>query len=819
MPSTRDPLGITGIILCGEGEKLKPIVSQTKLPKALLPVANRPMLQYPLEWLLNGGINTIIIVCIQGQETQIQKATKDIYSRRTAEKPNRFKEPPLPTIVPLSIAPSGTAFGTASVLRQPQVSSLIKDDFIVVSCDSICDISAYDIIREWISLPSSLHTKKGGMGVWYDIKKEKGVERDMIATAPIKRVAIKPPSTEFEISDLVISYASAAEDPKKDLGLRRSLFDVVSKVDLHTTYRDAQIYIFPYWSLKWIVDNPHKKMMSLKDDIVHWWAKATWQGSGYLAHKLGLLQVLDEVEGNDGQKSDSLSMVSAEPRSLTPADIENFLGMSTTMKSVWPSKEEALKSRKEINTRGWFPTSTVEDSPIESNSGSDKTNREFKKIKTPAYGAFFVPPFSVFKPKMTITPLATTPLVRRVDDLQLYLATCLELARNPAINPPGTPPLVKVHERANVSGLDTMVAGGTEVEEKALVKRSVVAANVKICKMTKIQGSVILEGAIIGANSKIEGCVIGRFVKIGTGCQITNCQIAEGVILKDKTIQKDTLITESIEESSDDDEDFFDTGRDGGGDDDEDDELDDSDNEEDSDDGDDNTTSKSIPTTSKESAAPPPASVPPASKVRFETKEATLPQFTDTLEVKETLAVAEVVKEPATGEEQSPRTEVAEEESPGEQVEEQVEPLEEQGADSGPKVPFLQLELEEEDEEDEEDDFAPDSDESSYCDEEYDSQWESEGAPDEEIAELSGPEDDGGPLKSPKRISRGFSEDMAKGIAQMAGLNLGGVAEGADKVEAAEKGVTMGDMPASIEVGEVKTKIDIQPATEELKAK
>lgn len=57
MPSAHHALGLTVIILCGEGSDLKPITTTLKLPKALLPVANKPMIQYPLEWVLEAGLD------------------------------------------------------------------------------------------------------------------------------------------------------------------------------------------------------------------------------------------------------------------------------------------------------------------------------------------------------------------------------------------------------------------------------------------------------------------------------------------------------------------------------------------------------------------------------------------------------------------------------------------------------------------------------------------------------------------------------------------------------------------------------------------
>jgi translation initiation factor eIF-2B subunit gamma len=53
LPST----GFQALILCGPGESLVPFNSNPKdFPKALIPIANRPMIWYPLEWCNRMGV-------------------------------------------------------------------------------------------------------------------------------------------------------------------------------------------------------------------------------------------------------------------------------------------------------------------------------------------------------------------------------------------------------------------------------------------------------------------------------------------------------------------------------------------------------------------------------------------------------------------------------------------------------------------------------------------------------------------------------------------------------------------------------------------
>jgi len=49
------------IIAGGEGERLRPLTLER--PKAMIPVAGRPIVEHQLEWLRAGGVNAAVILC------------------------------------------------------------------------------------------------------------------------------------------------------------------------------------------------------------------------------------------------------------------------------------------------------------------------------------------------------------------------------------------------------------------------------------------------------------------------------------------------------------------------------------------------------------------------------------------------------------------------------------------------------------------------------------------------------------------------------------------------------------------------------------
>ena len=124
------PVEFTAIILAGYGGSLYPLTEPENVPKALLPIANKPMISYPLTWLEQAGITTVIIVCQEEAESKISHWVK-----------NGWKGSGRPSVV--AVSSEDEAVGSADALRD--IKDKIKTDFIVISCDSILEMPAYKV--------------------------------------------------------------------------------------------------------------------------------------------------------------------------------------------------------------------------------------------------------------------------------------------------------------------------------------------------------------------------------------------------------------------------------------------------------------------------------------------------------------------------------------------------------------------------------------------------------------------------------------------------------------------------------------------------
>ncbi|KIP04845.1 hypothetical protein PHLGIDRAFT_19868 [Phlebiopsis gigantea 11061_1 CR5-6] len=118
------------VVLAGFGTNLIPLTSNhgdEPCPKALLPIANRPMLDYPLSWLEGSRIRDVLLICPAPQKAAISHY---LHSDSSA---SSFPSLRIDLQIYDETVESGQ--GTCDVLRQ--IANRIKQDFVVIPCDFV----------------------------------------------------------------------------------------------------------------------------------------------------------------------------------------------------------------------------------------------------------------------------------------------------------------------------------------------------------------------------------------------------------------------------------------------------------------------------------------------------------------------------------------------------------------------------------------------------------------------------------------------------------------------------------------------------------
>ncbi|KAI9932260.1 hypothetical protein ASPWEDRAFT_171614 [Aspergillus wentii DTO 134E9] len=559
------PTGFQAVILCGPGVSLNTFTSNPEeFPKALIPIANRPMVWYPLDWCYRMGITNITLVTPPASRAPLEAAL--------SQNPHLTS---LPSPSPSVLAPKDLALttGTAELLRLPEVQSCIKSDFLLLPCDLICDIPGESLLEAWMVSQSALggstlrdgrntHSprtagmggeaggRRGGLGVYYQTQGReesvKGEVTDFVATTPLEQdeaPAVShpldgPAALRFGLSKLVLgmpmdTLKEKMEDDKGFL-IRHSLVQKHAKVKMLTSYRDAHIYVFP----KWVKDlaNLNEKFESVSEDLVGWWAKSGWQTG--LGEKLRLHEILSP-ESNQSGETGSYDGDSLEEE----IDLK---AMSTTKAGAGTSRDESFS---EVVPEFQF-ASRAQTFGSDSNSETAET------------GKLTVPPMLAY----VHSSQPSAPMIRRIDSSALLLSVSLRLAKLEPIEEVGrtaASPFAHnqkvaypagVAQRCTVTKADCLLADNVTIEEKCVVKESVIGANCHIASGARLTRCLIMDGAVVGERCQLTGCIVGRRSKIGRESVLKDCEVQDGNVVPDDTDAKNEkfMVFEGLDEEGED---------------------------------------------------------------------------------------------------------------------------------------------------------------------------------------------------------------------------------------------------------------------------
>ncbi|KAI1135831.1 nucleotide-diphospho-sugar transferase [Hypoxylon sp. FL0543] len=517
MPAT----GLQALILCGPGSSFPTFTSNPdENPKALLPIANRPMVWYPIDFCYRTGITKITLICPPSAAGAIT----------TALNTNPFLTG-LPHPRPDLVAPQDLDLntGTAEILRLPEIRELVTSDFVVLPCDLVCELGGDKLLQSWmvkaVSLPDLLGDGEppycnGGLGVWYETKTAtpiKGEETDFIITAPMPTPTL-PMSKDSLLPHLsYLTYSMPKDslndliDEKKSFPIRHGLLRSHPKLKMLTTHRDAHIYILPKWILDFIQEN--ERLETIGEDVIGWWAKANWETG--LSAKLGLKRV---IEGR---------------RETSEADKSAHGGVGRT---------DSSPPNSPFVTQEHYETSPPAGFHKRQNDGLLSKPTE---STTPPILAYIHP------------NREDAPLLRRVDTAQLLLAISLQLAKLPSVEEAGldnASPFAHakkvaypegVKPRTTITRQDSLIADNVMVEEKTSIKESVIGANCQIKEGAKLFQCLLMDGVVVGKGCKLTRCILGKRSEVGEGSTLTDCEVQENLLVEPRTEDKDSKLMSS----------------------------------------------------------------------------------------------------------------------------------------------------------------------------------------------------------------------------------------------------------------------------------
>lgn len=213
-------MDITPVILAGgHGDRLQPLTKHT--PKALLTVANRPLISWPLGHLERCGFRSAIVVTVESQAAQMKQYFEEKHAGAI--------------IVDLVVVPDDA--GTSAALLATKLK--VRGNVLVMSVDLVTDVPLQ-------KLADTHHLRDAAATV---LLKERAAPREG-----------KPPKWEealvLDAAKEQLLYMAAATDCDGHLGLRKSLLHAHGNVTICTTLSDVHCYILARWVFELLEARP-----------------------------------------------------------------------------------------------------------------------------------------------------------------------------------------------------------------------------------------------------------------------------------------------------------------------------------------------------------------------------------------------------------------------------------------------------------------------------------------------------------------------------------------------------------------------------------
>ncbi|KAI8813092.1 nucleotide-diphospho-sugar transferase [Cladochytrium replicatum] len=220
------PAEFQAVVLAGHGQQLYPLTQPENLPKALLPIANKPMIYHQLQWLESANIRDIIVVAYKSEKQKIGDYVHKVYEASAGTK------------IDVVAQDEGSKIGgTAEALSL--VKDKIKSDFVLMSCDLITDMPPHHI------LDTHRVINPTASALLYE-----AVKND---DAPKPKDEDDGQFIGIDHTSCRLVYMKSKDDVADELPLRTSLLRRFPLLNIHTQLKDGHLYIFKRWVIDYLV--------------------------------------------------------------------------------------------------------------------------------------------------------------------------------------------------------------------------------------------------------------------------------------------------------------------------------------------------------------------------------------------------------------------------------------------------------------------------------------------------------------------------------------------------------------------------------------
>ncbi|KAK9446654.1 uncharacterized protein V1518DRAFT_407705 [Limtongia smithiae] len=472
------------VILCGPGAQLEPLVSPF-LPKALLPIANRPMVYYALDWCQRAGISSAILATSPGSSEQLLSQYIALTYSSTSRAPLKVEV----------VAADGETGEVVHKLRDK-----IKHDFVLLPCDFITDLPPQILF----DMHRNQSVRNIGTSVWY-LNQSDGIDKKTLS------MFILLPSTSHILTysepNLTIHTPVATPHPKlldiyarpkgsDQLKVRMSMLWEYPQATISTTLLESFVYLFSRRVLDYNIDG----------------TKSSDAAAGAAAPAVADHELCVDPGHHRAWKSRDAKYTTFVGRYICSrcCGTASVASLASGASGGDPNADPSLSKWKRPFTK------VVRD--IARGAWRHARNADQDTI-----GFYIVPEQNYF--------------VRCKSVSAYFEANRMILKHTSYVPPPST-----ATARGAAIGRDSIIGIGTELGEKTNVKRSIVGADCTLGRECRISGCVIMDGVTVGDGVFLDNCLIAKGVTIDDRARLSGCTVEAGYTITKGTQSKNEVL-------------------------------------------------------------------------------------------------------------------------------------------------------------------------------------------------------------------------------------------------------------------------------------
>ncbi|GIL56412.1 hypothetical protein Vafri_11777 [Volvox africanus] len=471
------------VLAGGEDQILYPLTTTTV--KALLPVANKPLISYPLRTLAEAGLRSAIVVVINERAAA---CIRDWIAAEYAGSPGALQ-------CEVVSVPEG--FGTADALRAV-ASRITSLSFVVLSGDLLTDVPVGALVAQ--------HNLHAAMATMLLAHRKVSPASETKPGKPPKNVDYigLDPTREH-----LLFYASNP-DALRDLKVPLPTVRRYGTMSISSNFFDAHLYIFNRSVLQILTDNP--KLSSLRQDMLPYLTQHQF--------RIRNQQIQQQRQMATAPQSPSLSMMLRGAQGGGGA--EGAVGGGGG---------------------GMTSLGTAPSSEVEADGASDLRFNLVPELPGSHYMAMAHGPAVSAPPESLLRVQVVGPqdaYCARVQNVQAYGEVNREVA-DPGVAlklsglKPGrfdniVPASATLGNKSTVAAA-CILGENCVVGDKSSIKRSVMGSSCRLGTNVKVINSVLMDGVVVGDGAHVQNSVLCKGASVQPGATLKECQVGAGCIV------------------------------------------------------------------------------------------------------------------------------------------------------------------------------------------------------------------------------------------------------------------------------------------------